>query len=224
MFRGQTDATWPLLPGLSRRKHLFEQDIIDIEENAYFDFVTRAGDLLPVGNDSWANIFAMQHHGMPTRLLDWSETFAVALFFAMNGPTDKSSVVWILDPFALNKRGANREELLHPNDLESSYDEMYVLRTKTLGASALALSPLRHHPRVFHQKAAFTIHDDLTTPLDRLYPQFVTKVEIPVTARSGAEEFLKLAGVSYFSLFPDLDGLVRDLRREYLLFDTNSSG
>ncbi len=82
-FRGQSDSSWSLLPNISRYE--WEATISDVnpEEDLYFEFVTQAGALLPEGNSSWSNAFIMQHHGLPTRLLDWTETFSVALYFAI---------------------------------------------------------------------------------------------------------------------------------------------
>src|SRR4051812_35964311 len=72
-FRGQSDSSWSLLPSIGRYKWRFKSR--NPEENLYFDFVTEAGALLPENSSSWMNIFLMQHYGLPTRLLDWTETF-----------------------------------------------------------------------------------------------------------------------------------------------------
>src|SRR5437899_71081 len=103
-FRGHSDGNWSLVPGLARlrRAYLDGMGLPAVEENLYFGFVTGAGELLPHENDSWANLFTMQHHGLPTRLLDWSESFAIALFFALREPA-RTPAVWVLNPFRLNE-------------------------------------------------------------------------------------------------------------------------
>jgi hypothetical protein len=56
----------------------------------------------------------------------------------------------------------------------------------------------------------------LNTSLDGLHPDVVRKVIIPKAARAEAKRFLELAGISEFSLFPDLDGLAREIKLEHL--------
>lgn len=210
-YRGHCDAKYRLMPSLGRLPLL---KATASEDSIYFDFVTRAGELLPRHNDSWANLFAMQHHGLPTRLLDWTETLGVALYFALKSGKG-NACIWILNPFALNEKTINSKAIVHPTELNGDYREYYIARTKHLEGNVVAISPLRHFPRVFHQRAGFTLHDDLTQPLDKLHADVVTKITIPASARAGGEEFLRLAGISEFSLFPDLDGLARELNDMY---------
>jgi hypothetical protein len=211
-FRGQSDASWGLLPSISRYRWRYSSG--NLEESLYFDFITEAGALLPENNSSWANIFFMQHHGLLTRLLDWSETFSVALYFAIKN-ADTEAAIWILDPYELNKRTINRNEVIHPIDLAHDYNAYYIARTAKLEGEVVAMSPLRHNPRVFHQRAGFTLHDNIGTSLEDLYPDVVKKISLKKEAFSEAWEFLDLAGISEFTLFPDLDGLARELKRKH---------
>jgi hypothetical protein len=191
-----------------------ENRLYNPEENLYFDFVTQAGALLPENSTSWINIFLMQHYGLPTRLLDWTETFSVALYFAVKNAS-KEAAIWILDPFALNATTINRPSILHPTELAHDYAAYYIERTAKLEGNVVALSPLRHNPRVFHQRAGFTLHDDIETPLEILHPDVVTKVILKKEGFADAFKFLELAGVNEFTLFPDLEGLSRKLKTEY---------
>lgn len=213
LFRGHGEWWWPLSPGLARATSSSDT-ISTLEPNLYFEFVTRSGDLLPPTNDTWSHLFAMQHYGMPTRLLDWTETFGVALFFALKAG-EGDAAIWILDPYELNRRTLNRAQILHPHELNGTYDDYYLSRVKVLPGNVVAIWPLRHNPRVFHQRAGFTLHDDLNKPLDVLHPDVLQKITIPAAARRGAKRFLELAGISEFSLFPDLEGLARELKAEF---------
>jgi hypothetical protein len=156
----------------------------------------------------------MQHHGIPTRLLDWTTTFSVALFFAVReGRND--AAIWVLDPFELNKASWTNNTLPMPTELEANYYETFILEEKKLPAKIVALSPIRLNPRVFNQRAAFTLHVDFNEPLEKMYPDVVRKITIPKDIRKEAEIFLNIAGVSEYSLFPDLDGLAKDIIAEH---------
>src|SRR4051794_14108420 len=77
-FRGHADSTWKLLPSLARLPNKIEAELALIKrfkQNAY-----SIGDVPPESED-WRWLFLMQHHGAPTRLLDWSENPLVALYF-----------------------------------------------------------------------------------------------------------------------------------------------
>src|SRR5947209_16494098 len=73
-FRGHSDVRWRLLPSIARcrptqkaeRSYPSNQSR---EEGVYHHFVTESGSLLPAHEDAWSAAFAMQHHGLPTRLL-----------------------------------------------------------------------------------------------------------------------------------------------------------
>ena len=79
------------------------------------DFHRRAQTLLagePMPPDEWAWYFTMRHHGVPTRLLDWSEGSLIALYFAVREckrfqQPDYDPCVWMLAPCTLNKVSIN---------------------------------------------------------------------------------------------------------------------
>ncbi len=213
-FRGQPDSSWKLLPSLARHKLLDTRATSNPEEDLYFDFVTQAGALLPENTSPWSIAFQMQHYGLPTRMLDWTETFSVALYFALKGATSEAAI-WILDPFKLNKTTINQEMLIHPTELSKNYETYFIDRSATLEGNVVALSPLRHNPRVMNQRAGFTLHDDLKNPLEELHPQTVTKLVLPADGFADATKFVDLAGINEFTLFPDLDGLARQLKGKY---------
>jgi len=218
-YRGHPNSHWKLLPGLARVprsvvRRYRPPDINSLEQNLYYDFVAGGGDLVPQSNNSWDNVFLMQHHGLPTRLLDWSESFSIALFFALKTtPTNPS--VWLLNPYALNGSGFGNE-ITDAGELGGGYDEYFLTRSKVFPAAVAAIRPTKHARRLAQQQAMFTLHRNLSTSLDKLHPEALCKIEIPPSAVEGGRRFLRLAGMTEYALFPDLDGLARHLKTRLL--------
>ena len=206
-FRGHSNAKWSLVPALGRLK----DPKAELREGlSYFDFESRAGDLLGRDRSSWDILFAMQHHGLPTRVLDWTEVFGIALFFALKG-AEGDAAVWILDPFVLNTQTTDSTTLPRPDQLGASYSDFFIDESSRLESEAVAVAPLRYSQRVHRQHAGFTLHRDLERPLEDLCPAAVKKIVIPVKAHEDGRQFLRLAGITEFGLFPDLDGLAREV-------------
>lgn len=213
-FRGHANNSWELRPELGRGKRTLEERET-IERRMYYDFISLSGPLLPHSGSSWNTLFTMQHHGLPTRLLDWTLSFATAVFFALNGNdrTPKDACVWVLNPFLLNKITCSDDVILTPpDDFEGSYYENYITREKSLGHSAVAINPIRVNARQVAQESAFTLSGDLTKPLDELAPDALKKFSLVRSAQDEAREFVELAGVNSHRLFPDLDGVARHIR------------
>lgn len=214
LFRGHSKADWTLLPSVGRVKFTCFEKVGDFESSLYFDFVTRAGSLLSEDGDSWSVAFTMQHHGLPTRLLDWTEAFSTALYFALEG-AKSTCAVWLLDPYQLNLESFDSQKIYNPSTLRGDYSEYFLDNEKKLEGKVVAISPLRHNPRIFSQKSGFTLHEDLVNPLELLFPNAVKKITIPKSAQKDARRFLRLSLINEFTLFPDLDGLARELKKEY---------
>jgi hypothetical protein len=105
-FRGQSNASWPLVPSLLRSK------IADMEGEMRTEFIRRGAQLIGgrAPENDWEWYFLMQHHRAPTRLLDWTDGSLIALFFALNSNAPETTRVavdpgvWVLDPWWLNRR------------------------------------------------------------------------------------------------------------------------
>jgi hypothetical protein len=87
-FRGHTNSKFKLMPSLFRT---FENPnteatwdrILQTESDLFWEFAARARQIHGTLENHWDILFAMQHYGTPTRLLDWTETLAVAVYFAI---------------------------------------------------------------------------------------------------------------------------------------------
>lgn len=101
-FRGHHDARWKLTPKIYRPEYLGTD-----ENEIRNEFQSRAVQLIQgrLPADKWEWYFLMQHYGVPTRLLDWTENALIALYFAIEGhPSNCDAGVWVLDPTWLNRR------------------------------------------------------------------------------------------------------------------------
>jgi hypothetical protein len=227
-FRGHSNHKWDLVCGLGR---LPRADTANgyLESRLYYDFMSQASRLLHPSATSWDVLFAMQHHGIPTRLLDWTTALGPALYFAVrpwllrSQPAatliDCQPCIWVLDPFALNQLSAGNSvpSIGNPNtDFEGTYQENFIEQVKDLGAKVLAINPTRMSERYSAQRSAYTLHNDLNTPLEVIAPSAVKKFDVPITCIDAASAFLRLAGINEFSLFPDLDGLGRYLLQQHV--------
>ena len=101
-FRGHTDANWKLMPKLYRKEY-GDADESEIRN----EFQSRALQLIQgrMPASKWEWYFLMQHYGVPTRLLDWTENALIALYFAVEDhPGTCDAAVWVLDPAWLNRQ------------------------------------------------------------------------------------------------------------------------
>ncbi len=89
VFRGQADIGWPLLPKAGRPDFC---DYKDLEMFKGWRRRARACSELP--DNEWDCLAVAQHHGLATRLLDWTFNPLVATYFAVAGSVKKDGVVY----------------------------------------------------------------------------------------------------------------------------------
>jgi hypothetical protein len=162
----------------------------------------------------WEWLFLMQHHGLPTRLLDWSENPLVALYFATAvettpGKPDAHGALWVLDPVALNT-SSNLD--FPPPDFPSFHDdevfEPYSPASKD--ASGLSQKPAagiahRAFRRLIAQAGVFTIIHKKSYALEKLEKgELVGRFWIKSENKHAIRDELTLLGITDLSLFPEL--------------------
>jgi hypothetical protein len=213
-FRGHSVDSYELRSGLFREPFKTLNDFLISESAKYTHFRTLGN--LEHSSSGWDLLYIMQHHGVRTRLLDWTESFSTALFFAFKdwNPSKNSACIWMLDPGALNKKSTNISSFIFPEEVFGDY-AAYINGTKVFPGSSTALYPGKNSKRMVAQQGAFTLQGNTALPLEKEFGgSLVTegsliKITLDSSLVVDIQTYLRMSGVNYYSLFPDLDGLAR---------------
>lgn len=226
-FRGCQDSTHKLTPSLMRdTEGLLVKDHDQVEEDLFFEFQARATELRNRGLTEWEYLFFGRHYGVPTRVLDWTDTFGVALYFALENrgseiSTDNGAqpAIWIVNPYKLNEQTWDLREIILPRYLGLDEDEEYWDFGELLAADGPWAwdGPVAIYPeRVRAQRGWFTIHGNDRRALEAQLPRTVVKLILGPDCIASARGFLSLAGFNRFSIYPDLENLATWIRQEKL--------
>jgi type I restriction enzyme M protein len=190
VFRGISNIQYQLIPSIGRISNFISNDFTKEERQIFIKFKKRAIPLLNfTPQDDWDWLALAQHHGLPTRLLDWTRNPLVATFFAVDGDSDTDAAV-----YALKIRSAI--------DTVHNPDPFFVRQFHKY-------SPRYITSRIGAQSGMFTIHPEPQTPLTG---DKVDKIIISKTLRKDMKRILYRYGIHAASLFPDLDGLSAHLK------------
>jgi hypothetical protein len=200
LFRGQRRDK-PLLPKIARIN--LKASLEATELRMLSEFKRQAIPFLDIFFDNdWDWLALAQHHGMATRLLDWTANPLAALWFAVEKPPykDKPGVVWIFPP--PERDIINAERL--PGRRQGPFE----------GKRTSVFQPNHITRRIVAQSGWFTVHKYLAEqrkfiPLEKnkSYKEHLTKLEIPAGIFSKLRWNLDRFGVNQASMFPDLEGV-----------------
>lgn len=240
-FRGHGRASWELSPSLYR-------SIPDVatalqkEERVFREFDNRSRTLAErsgAGNP-WELFFLMQHHRVPTRLLDWSRNLLIATFFAVHDEgawedaTDPPAV-FVLSPRRWNSKVVGTAGLVAAGptgivgDLNEGIMVGYQVRAPggpmgTPQEHAVAIAGPEFATRIAAQRGAFTVFGtqppgaarSMNEQESALGPDPSTLSRILLDGDGDDwKRCLALVGIGEFTAFPDLDGLARELRTNH---------
>lgn len=217
-FRGQSSSTWDLDPKMLRieggrpESHLLNR----FRQNASYILQQPQRN---ISDFDW--LFLMQHHGAPTRLLDWTESALVGLYFCVDKEPDQEGSLWMLAPCDLNALSNYEPE--YPHEIPSFEDSQLQnyspkivageTKTKLLPMAAIGV---RNSPRMHAQQGVFTIAHRGEPKLNRLAEtrvgsKFLWRYRIPGAAKATIKRELALLGFGKFQLFPELTSIADEI-------------
>jgi hypothetical protein len=223
-FRGRDDVRDELATSLVR----LGGEAATLEGHLMRNFRKYAGPDVVPADSPWNWLALGQHHGLPTRLLDWTNSPYVALHFATSHTHefDRDGVVWMVDYV--------RAHELAPAPLRVCLErEGAVLFTTELLASVAAgpdelerldedfvvfFEPPSFDERIVNQYALFSLMSRADASMEEWlerHRELVRRIVIPAELKWEVRDKLDQANVTERVLFPGLDGLTRALTRHY---------
>lgn len=189
------------------------------ERNLYAMFRTEGAGLINESFGSLETLALMQHHGMPTRLLDWTESIHAALFFATMHTSFQNLMLnpclWILNPYRLNYQSTGQNVIYDRDDkLDLEYYEATKSQHWPFDLPVAMAAPWRN-PRVSAQRGYFTLHGNDHRPIEECTSNCVKRIDIPRHLVREIAYRLAESSTNHFTLFPDLDGLSLKLKQQF---------
>jgi hypothetical protein len=191
-YRGHGNANFKLLPSVARLGFSSPDYALQFERTVLSDFKRKAYPYLqlePQSEFEW--LFLAQHHGLPTRLLDWSYNPLVALFFALEDVQEADCCVY----------QALWNQCITP-DVLRTWPDPFAVR------ELMSVVPELRHVRFQAQSGLFTIHPH---PFVETLEGVITKYIIPRQYRQIVRWKLRTLGIKMELLFPSLDSLASDV-------------
>lgn len=233
VYRGQAShKIYKLLPTILRDKEGDKVYNKECEIKFLTKFKSRAiAHLESSPKDNWEWLFVMQHYGCPTRLLDWSESPLVALYFALEGVTtanvadDDNPVIWCLKPLELNKKftaipqGEDIPTLTSGNLTTNAIENSYGIERYTDALYPLTITAPFNNDRINAQRGIFTLFGYKTQPLEELLEcnTFLEKIIVKRECIQEVKKQLFKLGITSTTIYPELDSISKDIKSEYFL-------
>lgn len=219
-YRGHSVKTWELVPSVQRGNYKKEK----IEQYLVNDFFMKSSISMKNRPDDYITgwMTLMQHYGLPTRLLDWSASPLVALFFATNDYKkykDEDGCIWVLRPGKLNEL-EGFDSYIYPMDKQRVKDMLrpafHALQVnEDVKDKIIACRPVEYDMRVYTQQSAFTIHNTSRKIEDINDQDILSQFIIPVDCKAKILMELKMLGITLSNIYPDNEHIAQELKEFY---------
>ena len=229
-YRGVPDASFELTTSLKRNC----DDAAAVLEGAILRNFTKYASIEDPTLESsvWKQMIVGQHHGLPTRLLDWTHSSLVALNFATTeadfGMLDKRDcAVWRIDMRELNKGlpqkyrdalDAEKTFVFSVNSLNAVVKSLQDYDEDMGDQAFVSLEPPSVDQRIINQYSFFTVIpsgiENISDFLEKS-PAITTKYIIDKSLRWQLRDILDQFNVNERIIYPGLDGLSKWIARHY---------
>ncbi|RST11126.1 FRG domain-containing protein [Streptomyces sp. WAC05374] len=239
-YRGISCDRYPLFPKIMRGAERPMAEVFEREARLLARFRERSLPFWGAGypQTDWEHLFAMQHHGISTRLLDWSENFFVSAFFAANSSPSQDPghlashggepckpAIWVLDAYAWNSEVPQLADtgigILTTVDEEISRWQPQTSSGERLRKRAkmpVAIYGTHNSARIVAQRGTFTLAGEDWRPFEAFcsdnpnLEKCLTKL-VCVGDRVRFVGDLSKLGYTESMIYPDLIGLATELDR-----------
>src|ERR1035437_3031210 len=236
-FRGHSNITHKLVPSIGRHSSFggatlpyftFGQEVTLLHRFRRHVYV-HLGKIIT----DWEALLLARHHGLPTRLLDWSMSPLAAIYFSCSGNSGKDGHLWAFARFRENPDVPSKDmdifdAIQKKHRALKKYPTPPTSRTTITNDEIRLVPPITISPRIVVQGGIFTWHSNPTVSLDsyagktfmkgNLDVQRLYRWHIPASSKRKLLISLERCGVSQRTLFPDLDGLAASLWQTEVLY------
>ena len=215
-FRGHPDIAYPLAPSALRYADREKRDsaLSLLADMKRFLEMKLARPPAPDDDLGWMQV--AQHYGLPTRLLDWTQNAAVALFFACCKEPTADGLVAILNPIELNQSTDPRSPRVFNFERDAIIIKAYFRldgRIQPRGRRTIAINPTWNTERIAMQQGVFTLHGSRNFNLDRHQASSLLYVPVLREYKASLLNELERVGIGEMFIFPEPEHVCAHLRR-----------
>lgn len=226
-FRGESCSEFDLQPSLLRDGK-DSDEVYERERRLITRFRQRGVAYWPEGiaQDDWSQLFAMQHYGIPTRLLDWTENLFVATYFSLSGKAPHSApcackpVIWCMNPVRWNRQMPGLSEYGESIQILTTVDEELENyrpdTTKRRSRSPVAMYGSHNSNRIVAQRGTFMVWGGDVSSMKSFAESAPEDLLVKIVIEGDRFELfneVKFLGFDETMIFPELPSLAAELKR-----------